>query len=316
MRDQESWAENSVSLFASRAWASVLTSLGAAPVFAWNRRLKVGLILPVFSIRGIKIAYFGFPVAGPPWDEYSGSTTVENVRQLASLVSVSLIRCTVSMTVEAVPSMTSARPEVWINDLQAWTGTERGRLRRDLAFARRIGAELKIVKNEIDAALCFQLYRSTLGARGGTLRYSEAYFRQLLALARVDDRMQVFSAVDSSGRARAFSVMGLHGGNAYYMHSAADEVGKRAGASDLLLESIATSARCSGAKRLTLMASPWEQPGLHKFKKKWGDSEGFCVTHDVPATPTGFLVRLVARWLSRADRVAFTRSSRRGCIER
>lgn len=298
----EHWAAESRFLFASRAWGSVLEALGAVPLYAWNPELGAGAVVPVFVRFGIKVGFFGFPVLGQPWDELPIAEVKGAASGLAEALGVDLLRFTGSMVREVDPAMTAARPEVWRAGLQSWTPESSKRLRKDLAFARRSNPGIVLSRTCADATACFRLYEATVKSRAGKLRYPAAYFDRLQALASTQEGLQLYTAMGEGERLRGFAVLAMHGSVAYYLHGAVDEIGRRCGVSDLLLQMLVSRARGMGASTLSLMSSPWDQAGLVRFKSKWGENSGLSVTYDVGPCLVGALLRIATRWQSRHDR--------------
>lgn len=306
--DHVAWSNQGGFLFASPVWAQLAASLGAVPLFAWSSKRGVGVLVPVFRRMGMRIGFFGFPVAGVPWDDSPYADTEAAAQQIARAADLSLIRTTRSREQSFDTRAVSARPEAWIDDMAAWSSRNRKRLRKDLAYADRLRNGLEVVRGCSDSGVCFDLYAAAVKARSGRIRYTRSYFERLRAVSECCDRLQIFSAIDADGTIRGFGVLAMHGSVGYYLHGAVDAAGKRQGISDLLLETMVASAHAAGCTAFTHMASPWDQPGLVKFKEKWGDSQGLSVTYDLAAGPIGRCVKLVARWQSRRDRLAASTS--------
>lgn len=274
------------------------------PMYAWNPEIGVGAMVPVFSRHGIRVGFFGFPVLGQPWDDLPIAEAKDAASQLVTALGLHVLRFTGSMMRAPDPSMTAARPEVWIEDLQSWSPGASKRLRKDLAFARRSSRGVRVGSTCEDALACYRLYEATVKSHAGKTRYTPSYFSRLNALAETQEGLKVFTAVGDAGIMRGFAVLAMHGSIAYYLHGAADEVGRRCGVSDLLLEMLVLRAREMGASKLSLMSSPWEQVGLVKFKQKWGEERGLSVTYDSSDGFVGACIRLAIRWQARCDRRA------------
>jgi len=290
------WASESRYLFASSDWGRITEALSARPMYAWNREIGVGAMVPVFSRFGIRVGFLGFPVLGQPWEDLPFSQMKDMASQLATALGLHVMRLNGSMLRASDSSMTAARPEVWIEDLQSWSPEANKRLRRDLAFARRSSQGIRLGRDCAGALACYRLYEATVKAHAGKIRYSPSYFSRLFALAETQVGLEIFTAVGGAGVVHGFAVLAVHGSTAYYLHGAADEVGRRYGVSDLLLEMLVLQAREMGASKLSLMSSPWEQIGLVKFKQKWGTDSGLAVTHDVATglvgRGTGAIIKL------------------------
>ena len=297
------WADRGHYLFASPVWAEALRSLGATPVYAWSNLREVGVAIPVFQRVGFRVGFLGFPIMGEALDRMNPhelEALIERVLQKGRLNLVRIARGNQSRSIKTVDS---ARPDVWIDDLSAWAGGNR-RVRRDLAFAKRAASRLEIVDGLINPDGCFALYVATVSAHGGTAKYSIDYFRRLASLATRVPTIKAYSAVDEFGLTRAFAVMGRHGGWGYYLHSAADDATKRKGIGDLLLSRLIEHARSLGCKSFSFMASPWGQPGLIKFKQKWGNSIGLTTTIHVGYGFKAVGLKAFSRWQLRHDRRA------------
>lgn len=298
------WADAERALFAHPAWGEVLSALGARTRFAWSRSRQLGALLGEFKFGPLRIGVLGQPVAGSGWDSMPLAELEDACRTLASLAGVHSLRINRSMQATADETVTSGRPEAWIHDLATWGAADTKRLRKDLAFAQRANPSVQVVERLVDAKACHALYAATIDARGGQLRYGVPYFNALSKLADTADALRGFTALDGDGGTRGFGVLAFHAGVAYYLHGGADAKGKREGVTDLLMQAmVAAAARC-GCKQLSLMASPWEQPGLHRFKRKWSDCEGLATTHDFAVGALGHAARLALRWRSRSDRRA------------
>lgn len=296
------WAQESGSLFAMPVWSNALVALGAEPMFAWNPGYGVGALIAHFRRGPLHIGVLGIPVAGEYWDKMDPAGFAYNVMHIGKLARLDLLRVSRSMAQHNDSGAISARPEVWIDDFLQWKPAMSKRLRKDLAFAHRSNPRLAIVDHCADPIACFQLYAATISQRGGRLRYTERYYKNLTGIAKRTDRLRIFSAFDADQSMRGFAVLALHGSVGYYLHSGVDAKGKREGVTDLLLEAIVIAAREAGCTRLTLMASPWEQPGLVRFKRKWGNRQGLSSSYDFAFGVVGRCGRLLSGWMARSDR--------------
>lgn len=298
------WASDAGSLFHSEAWGAAVGALGARPTFAWNQLDNFGLMMSVFSRLGVKVGIIGFPqLCQPPWkDPMAFRLQVEAIARQAR---VQVVRANVGLTTTLESSAIAAKPELWIEDLSKWQSGSSKRRRRDLGFANRSG--LRIEKRCVDPAECYRMYVDTLRIHGGRVRYTEAYFGALSALAEISERLQFRCGLAPDGRLLGFSVLAVDGHVAHYLHGAVGSEGRRLGLSDLLLDAIISEARARGSRQFTHMASPWTQPGLVAFKRKWSDAEGLTQTFDFGLGPVGKAVTLATRLGATRDRAAARR---------
>lgn len=286
----------------SAEWAVVLQSLGARVHYAWNERSARGALVPVFRRGGVRAGILGFPVAGSHWD----ACFADVLRQLASSIArqacLQILRLNLCRQGAAERGVSGVRPNHWVMDLQACFPEHSKTLRRDIAFATRSATRHGLVEVPPSGVALHALYAGTVLSRHGRVRYSEAYFDALARAAAGSSGLDVFSHGLPTGDILGFAVLAVHDGVGYYLHAAAAEQGRRMGLSDLLLQRLVTRARESGCHTLDLMASPWEQPGLLRFKRKWSSHNGFAVTYDCTRGIVGRLAGWVARRAGEADR--------------
>lgn len=299
---QREWVSSGGWLFASEEWAAVLRTLGAEPLFAWHKADGLGMVVPVFKRMGFKIGFLGFPNAQPWLYGARGESLAAAAREIAAKARLGLVRINVAGAERWDLDGVAARPEHWISDLGNWHSLGSKRRRRDLGFARR--TEALILDELRDAEECHRLYAATVHAHGGRVRYHAEYFRAMAALAETTQRIRFRCAVGAQGEVLGFAILALHGQSACYLHGAASEAGRRQGVSDLLLESIIATAADVGCRRFSLMASPWDQPGLVAFKRKWADTEGLTLTFDFGVGMLGVAAEAASRWAARKERKA------------
>ncbi|MFC3813561.1 GNAT family N-acetyltransferase [Lysobacter sp. GCM10012299] len=296
----EQWAKEGQFLFASRQWAHVLEGLGCTTVFAWHHELECGVVVPVFRRGPLRVAFLGFPIAGECFDALNAAQFEALQHALAGDLRCDLVRGVRSQALEPGPG---ALPEVWIDDLQAWPGSRGKRIAKDLAFAARAGGGRQPVESFADGAVAYALYQQTVLGHGGRLRYTNEYFHRLLALAGQSSLLTAAAMQDGTSRTSAFAVTARHGRVAYYLHGAVEPSARACGDGDVLLARLIENARKGGALSFSLMASPRDQPGLVRYKSKWGDHQGFTNTHDVGR---GLLGRPLAYWVRRNSRLQGT----------
>ncbi len=296
------WVQQRRALFASQTWSQVLMALGAEAKFVWNPRVGQGIQLACFRRGLLRIGVLGFPIAGSDWDAQPDHVRVAAAHRIGECANLDMLRINRSMVAAPEPGMTTARIEVWIDRLAHWDVASSRRLRKDLAFARRANPHLEMVENALDPSACFSLYKATVGAHGGKLRYGVDYFGSLMRVAEQSNLLRIFGAFDRDRDLRGFAILAIDGDTGFYLHGGSDAKGKREGVSDLLLASLVGAARDAGCRRLSLMSSPWQQSGLLRYKSKWGDCTGLSVTEDIGYGPLGRAGQKMTRWLARRER--------------
>ncbi len=290
------WVGQVPRAFADPNWAEVIRALGGGPLFAWHPGLGAGVLLAVFHRGPMRFGICGQPVAGATWDAMSNADMTALARALCTVASLDVLRLNRSTRTAAVDGASALRPEFLISDLDQWRTEASSKRRKDLTRARRMmGANVGVLSG-FDPLAAYALYAATVSRHDGHLRYNPAYFSAVESLSRRSGVVRCLSMRSAGGDLLGFAVLAFDNGVAYYLHGGVGEEGRRLGGSDLLLEVMVEIAREAGCRRFSLMASPWEQPGLLSFKEKWSDSRGLSVTHDVPGK---WLGSLACRWLRR-----------------
>ena len=161
-------------------------------------------------------------------------------------------------------------PETAITGLQNWEIRDASNnVRRDLKKARNSGLEFLESAGPDLADSVYALYRDTIHRHKGSLRYSHAYFSNLLRLSQAEPKLRVSVALDA-GDVVAFNVSAIDGPGSYYLHGGMnpDASSNRPGA--LLMSAAIHWAREAGCESFNFMSSPADQPSLVQYKEKWG----------------------------------------------
>jgi GNAT superfamily N-acetyltransferase len=291
------WAVANGRFFSSQAWAGVLAGLGCDCALAWNESKGVGVAMPVFSRFGMRVGFLGFPVFR------DGSSPDASTDATAELALARSLRLDILRTNRAPEGARTApggvrQPDAWIGDLAVWSESGDKRRARDVAYARRATRDIDVTASRVDPADMHRLYAETVRGHGGKLRYTGEYFRRLVASAGPGQPLQVFHGHAASGELMGFAVLAVDGDTGYYLHAAISGPARSMGLSDLLLSRLLAAAKERGLRRFNLMASPPEQAGLLKFKRKWGDSESVVVTRDLGASLVGSAALKCLAWVS------------------
>ncbi len=298
------WEERSLArhhLFLTDGWQQVLRrGLGATPVYLDWPELEQGLVLSVFRRGPFAVGYLGFPYLPP-------LVTRDHLRAVLAAVDVGqlplradLLRLPVSRFVvaERLDLPAAATAETAIADLPSWTAAECGNLEKDLRHARRradrLGLEVVAGAEAGWAERAHDLYAETVRRHQGRLRYSPAYFDELLRLAGETSDLR-FLAARAGGLVVGYAVVARAGEHACYVHAAVDQGWKQHGISDLLLaEGVAWSQEW-GATLFNLMSSPAAAVSLIGFKEKWGGETRQMPTYQRALSLRGRLLELLLR---------------------
>lgn len=275
----EAWARESGAYFTSARWGHVLRALGCSCHQVWCDSTSSGGLVPVFRWGPFRAGFLGFPVGLPGIDELTDPRETEAANLLGGQLGVDVIRASRSDVADQARGGI-ALPDVWLDDIQSWNGAINKRLVRDLAHARRAAQGIRISCMPPKASDFHSLYSHTVRAHGGRVRYPPGYFARLFEASLAGDPIMVVKAEAPSGELLGASVLAVDLGVGYYLHSAVASSARGLGVSDLLLNQLIGMAKDSGARRFNFMASPAGQPGLVRFKQKWGGRRSLVVTKD------------------------------------
>lgn len=306
------WVERGGYALASPNWASCLSALGARTVFAWSDRQRCGLVIPVFSRFGlIRMAFLGFPITGILLDQIDSGVREALYRHVLYHERLHVLRITSGAQLQLATDSDGARPDVWISNVAEFRPSRT--LKNDLAFSERALRNWRIDDTIADGSAWHALYLQVIKRHRGRHVYTLDYFKALSGFARFSETIKGWSLVDDDERIRAFAIFVQHGDDGLYFHSAADDLARKKGASDALLARLLDYARHRRCRRLLLMASPWDQPGLVRFKRKWGDKSGFALTYHRHRGLIGLILKKWFQGALRRDRRFVLAQSARSC---
>jgi len=289
-------------LFSTAAWQRVLEKgFGCRTLYVANPGF--GLAIPIFRAGPFRVGYAGFPAGrwiGPREQLaqalFDLKTSDASARPVCLRISPSPFANAPEFELPFV-----ANPETAIENLQDWgSSTVSKKLRRDLRRAEKFPFDIGTSTDVSLAASVYGMYRETVSRHQGSLRYTEAYFEALLELAESDDRVRLFAAHRDDHLA-GFAITVDDGATTHYLHGGTHADYRRESPSDLLLVAAINRARQDGANCFNLMASPANQPGLVRYKEKWGATTKELRTYTVPLRVTYPAFR-AAEWLYRIIR--------------
>jgi ribosomal protein S18 acetylase RimI-like enzyme len=235
---------------------------------------------------GVRVGFLGFPVfRDQPSLDAADDAAAELA--LARALGLDILRVNHASPGSQLAAGGVRQPDAWIEDLAVWREAGDKRRARDVAYARRAAAGVVFTGPQADAAQMHGLYAEIVRGHGGKLRYTPEYFRRLVAAAGPDQPLEVFHGHAASGELLGFAVLAVDGDTGHYLHAAVAAGARSMGLSDLLLSQLAAAAQRRGLRRLNLMASPPDQAGLRRFKRKWSDTESEVVTRDRAASLVG-----------------------------
>jgi hypothetical protein len=277
------WCAENASLFHSPAWHLVLKrGFAAKALYIWEAEGDTAFAINIFKVGPFRIGYLGFPIGGA----LSGKPTPEHLDALRLTPHpFDLLRIPVSgFGTPLEPNLISvAVPETAITNLAEWRLSALPKLHRDLNRAQRTPITVRDL-NHNSYAQVYELYCSTVLSRGGSLRYTPAYFQALLELAEHCGQVRCIAAFHDQEMA-GFIITVQDKNTGYYLHGATARAWKSRGISDLLVCTALDWAQHLGMTSFNLMTSPPSQPGLIRYKEKFGAQTRAHLTYEFRISP-------------------------------
>ena len=146
-----------------------------------------------------------------------------------------------------------------------------------------------------DGAEAFKLYSETVKRQRGALRYNEAYFVNLIELARMSPQIRVLIA-RTAKTITGFTVVVRHGPAGFYLHGGTDLAFRQYRPSAMLLYTAIQWAQGLACSSFNFMSSPVDQQSLVSFKEKWGGETRQHRTYTLPLRPSYGLFRVAERF--------------------
>lgn len=277
------WGElcfNNSSLFHSPDWHVVLENgFGATPLFVWDELESIAFSIIVFKAGPFRVGYLGFPSGGTLGRPLT-QTDIKMLNQ--ARLPIDLLRIPVSGFGPPLETEIDsiAVPETAVCKLLEWQLSALPKLKRDLRKARHTQFSISELNSTDLSATVYDLYRSTVLAKGGNLKYTAEYFHALIELSLHSNNIRCIAAFYEQELC-GFVVTVLEAGTGYYLHGATSSVWKSAGVSDLLVYDSLEWAQRQGAFSFNLMSSPVSQPGLIRYKEKFGATTRAHLTYEI-----------------------------------
>lgn len=269
--DWQAWCEASGDLFNSSAWNRVLNrGFRIRTLYVWCSDRQSSCSVTVFRAGPFALGYLGFPVGGG----LGGGVVDRDLLEGLSSVSLPLRLHGLKVPgrdligISPVGAIRETVFETTIENLSDWDPARLPKVRRALARGRRSALQLRNAE-PTEAGRLHQLYQHTVTRAGGAVRYTSKYFETLVALSTVHPGV-LCRVAEHHGTIVGFMVSAWHGGAAYYLHGATHPDYQSYSPSDALFHEAIIRARDHGLQRFELLASPADQPGLIRYKEKWG----------------------------------------------
>ncbi|MGR9091236.1 MAG: GNAT family N-acetyltransferase [Gammaproteobacteria bacterium] len=282
-------------LFHTARWQAMLErSFGVRSQYFWNGRVNCGGATSEFKAGPFRVGYIGFPVGGALGQDALDIEELRESWRQDGKGTPTCLRLPVSAFTDTpdLPFRFDATPETAVCDLQNWDLSKVSKkLRRDIKKAQRSRYALGELHDPHLAPRLFDMYRQTVDAHDGAMRYNETYFRELVGMAEEHPGLSVLVARLEDDIA-GFVVMAYHRSVAYYLHGGSDPRFRHLSPSDILLNAAIHQARDDHCVVFNFMSSPKAQPSLVRYKEKWGAETREHRTYTVGMKPSYVVFRI------------------------
>ncbi len=297
-----SWLEKTNTFFDGPTWGAVLIDgFDVKRYYIWDKTYTTGRALTVFKKGPFKVGYLGFPIYSQAEIE-SESYSVDRMLNAIALMKEKphILRLPASafsgLHLNTKKHFTEITVESCITNLNEWQIENESSRRRAI---RRAKTRLlnTVTCSTVSSEEAFSIYNEAIKRNAGKLRYSKKYFE--LLVDKKNSPWVSFFAIREDNIIKSLIITVRHADTVYYLHGGGTPEALNAGASDLAMSIAITDAKNKGAKRFNFLSSPEKQPGLIRFKEKWGGESRQALTYSIPLTRLGSLIIFVLRILQK-----------------
>jgi len=277
----ESACQINASLFSSCKWQQLLNiGLNSCTLYGWNDEKQCGVTITVFKAGPFRVGYVGFPAGVTLRGEGLTEELVDEIKKAKFPCRIDVLRFLISpFLMEGFIALRGTKvPETAILNLQSWqqpSGT-----RRNVRKFQKSGLIIKDIYSKGLAIDMYSLYANTVIRHNGNIRYTKAYFENLVASISASDLLRCIGAFDDQ-KLIGFVVVGIHGKTAYYLHGATNINYTNFRVSDGLYLEMILWAKEKKLDIVNFMSSPQAQMGLIKYKEKWGGVTEEHMTYEI-----------------------------------
>lgn len=283
----EPWCARNADLFNTPEWHTVLSEgFHCQTLYGSDEDETHGVTITIFPMGPFRVGYLGFPAGGTVDGRPLSQDVIARLRESPFPARLHCIRVPVSAfdSHHDLALGAQVNQETVIENLQEWGPEQESGLRQRVNKALRSPLEVQDVSDESQGEALFALYRDTVYRHGGSLKYTAAYFRALIELAKSQGKLRCLLAVMDDQLA-GFEVVACHRQTGYSLHGCTDPGMKRFSTSDLLTYSAIAWAKKQGMSRYSLMASPVGQTSLVRYKERWGGVTREQKTYELALKP-------------------------------
>lgn len=291
------WAANCNAFFDGPNWGGILEKgFLAHRNYIWDQQHQIGHALTIFRKGPFRLGYLGFPVccsaSSESTEQYSLAKMLATVKLMPH--KPELLRIIVSPFGKHRNDVACRKLdrtiESCIEDLPQWSANASAIRRRDMRRAQQHCTKLKFDTSATGDDL-FALYSEALRRNQGRARYTRNYF-EALSHALASPHLHLAALRDDQGLV-CMAITARHGDTTYYLHGGTKPNALRAGASDIAMCEAIEHAQSTGSIRFNFLSSPADQPGLIRFKEKWGGVSAHAETYTFAMNNVG---RLLAKY--------------------
>ena len=184
--------------FNAVAWQDMLyRSFNCSTIYGWDCAASNGLTITVFKIGPFRVGYIGFPVGSTVNDFSFDLDVVATLKRATFPVVIHLLRLPVSAFRGNIdlPLPAIVIPETAIENLQDWCFSNLSHnLKKMVNRAKRSPLKIVDADDSFQGEKLFGLYRDTMKAHNGNMRYAKKYFCELIELAKSNSDLRCFLA--------------------------------------------------------------------------------------------------------------------------
>ncbi len=249
---------------------ALMPALGGTPRFLADEEGEDGVVWQTFQRGPFRLGYIGFPIGGTLKGDAVGPARIARLLATAPGRRLHVLRVIGSAfkADEGLDAFTERLPETRILDLQRFDPLRNGRIRRDVAHAKKLEVHVRDAGFD-QGEILYEAYTSTVMAHGNAPKYTRPYFIEFCRAAQREPGLRIYTAT-VRGRFAGFLAAVIEREAAHYLHSSVLKEFRRYCVTDLLMLTVIEAAREAGVRTFNSLSSPPGQPTLVRFKEKWG----------------------------------------------
>lgn len=242
-----------------------------------------------FNRGPVSVGYAGFPCSRTCKNRELKKADLDQLLDFARSTGVSLLRWSSEhANYQGLPPPVATTVETRIDLMPSWSSKNlKSSVARNIRKAEKAG--IASGNNDAPPERMFSMYRDTVVANGGYVRYTQEYFNALAEACKSSELFNTHTAWSGDGLA-GYVVTAKSGDWVYYLHGASDPGYTALRPMDHLFSRLLDSLSDGSCEVFNFLSSPPAQTGLVRFKEKWGGTSRKINHYSVPCSLTGKLL--------------------------